>query len=367
MRTIFLFILLLLALIIGLVLVLDRLEKNSPLPRDVTISLEEEKKVSDKSLNFFEKEDREDEYQVKYGWKDFSRDPFSISFSINKKELSEAENEFGYYPDKLQEYLNKVSEKMSIEMIVYLRDFTREQIAKTKYSQYILIEDINAKTFTLRLSVPAPLHKEVKREFDKIKEKLAKEQTKYLKKIDKEVRKEWEMYLEERGLRFIQDKIGIMYESCVAKNRPRVRHVAGLMRNLKSSISLREYLEIVVAFIQEIRYGIPPFEENKKVILEFWIPPKVLVNNFGDCDSKVITFASLWADYKRYPVLLVKIPNHMFVGLAIPSTGRGTIIINGLRYTLCEVTGPEKIPPGMIGRYSQICLQNGQFVYEMVN
>ena len=175
------------------------------------------------------------------------------------------------------------------------------------------------------------------------------------------------MYLEERGLRFIGDKIGVMYEFCVTKNRQRVTHVAELMKNLKSDMSLRQYLEIVLAFVQEIRYGIPPLEENKKVILEFWVPPKVLANNFGDCDSKVATFASLWTDYKKYPVLLVKIPNHMFVGLAIPSIGVGTIIINGLRYTLCEVAGPDKIPPGLLTAYSQLYLESGHYYYEIVD
>lgn len=337
------------------------------MPKDIDISPDEEKKTSDQSLNLFEKEEREEDYKLKYGWKNYGGDTFYISFAITKEQLSEAENEFGYYPDELQKYLNEISEKMSVEMIVYLKEFIRQKIAKSKYSQYILIEEVDPKTFTLKLSVPAPLHKEVKPEFDKIKEKLTKEQGKYLKAIDKEVKKRWEMYLEERGLRFVGDKIGVMYEFCIRKNRLRVTQVAELMRKLKSDTSLRQFLELLLAFIQEIKYGIPPLEENKKIILEFWVPPKVLANNFGDCDSKGVTFASLWTNYKKYPLLLIKIPKHMFIGLAIPSIGEETITINGLRYTFCEVAGPDKIRPGLLTSYSQLYLEGRQYFYEIID
>jgi hypothetical protein len=125
-------------------------------------------------------------------------------------------------------------------------------------------------------------------------------------------------------------------------------------------------MALMLAFIQKIRYGLPPLKEKDKVILEFWVPPKVLVNNYGDCDSKGVAFASMWTTFKKYPFILIKIPKHLFVGVAIPSIGGEGFVINGIRYTLLEVTGPDLIPPGLITQYSHFYLQSGKYRYELI-
>ncbi len=366
MRTFLLSIIILLSLIIGLILIVAYLEESASIEKQSRIPGQENTPPA-QSLNFFEKMEKESDYQLKYGWKDYQGEKLYVSFAISKKQLSESEDEFGYYPEELQKYVNSISEEMTIEMISYLKEFVRQQIGKTRYSQYILIEEIDAKTFTLKLSVPAPLHKKVKPEFDKIKEKLAQEKEKYLKNIEKEVKKRWKAYLEERGVRLIADKISVNYEFCVRRNQPRMSHVLESLRKIKANSSLREFLDLLLAYIQEIRYGIPPLEENKKAILEFWVPPKVLVNNFGDCDSKGVTFASLWTNFRKYPLLLIKIPKHLFVGIALPSLGEETITLNGIRYIFCEVAGPEKIPSGLLSPYSQFYLQSRHYFYEIID
>ena len=318
------------------------------------------------SLNIFEKIDKETGYELTYGWRDYGGDGYSMTFSISKQQLSDAEEEFGYYPEELEKYLEESFEKMREEMITYLEEFTRRQIDKSKYPQYILIEKIDAKKFKLKISVPPALYEEVKAESEIIKDKLAVEENAYFKKIDREQKKQEKAFLEKRGFQIIGDSIGVNYSRCVRNNRPRVKQVVERMKKMKKKMSLRQLLFLMSAFIQEIKYGIPPFIENKKIIAGFWIPPKVLANNFGDCDSKGVAFASMWTNFKRYPLILIKIPNHLFLGLAIPSIGRDEITINGLSYTLCEVTGPDKIPPGLITNYSRFYLEGGRFRYELI-
>jgi len=131
-------------------------------------------------------------------------------------------------------------------------------------------------------------------------------------------------------------------------------------------LNIQQFLSFLLSYIQEIRYGIPPLMENGKYIMGFWVPPKVLINNFGDCDSKGVTFASMWINFKKYPILLIRIPKHLFIGLAVPSFSEEGVTINGLRYTLCEVTGPDKLPPGMIAPYSQLHLEGGNYSYELI-
>lgn len=289
-----------------------------------------------------------------------------MTFYFSRQQLSDAEEEFGYYPEELEKYLEESLEKMREEMITYLEEFTRRQIERSKYPQYILVEKIGAQSFKLKISVPSSLYEEVKEEFEIIKDKLAVEKNAHFKKIDREQKKKEKAFLERKGFRIIGDRIGVNYSLCVRNNRPRVKQVVERMKKIKKKMSVRQLLFLMSAFIQEIKYGIPPFRESNKIIAGFWIPPKVLVNNFGDCDSKGVAFASMWTNFKRYPLILIKVPKHLFLGLAIPSIGRDEITINGLSYTLCEVTGPDKIPPGLVTNYSRFYLEGRRFRYELI-
>lgn len=328
----------------------------------------EQKESSFQNLNYFEKRETDVEYKLTYGWKDYSNKEHSMDFPISKKQLVKAENEFGFYPEELRKYLEERLQGMRGEMIFALKKFTSQLIAKSKYSQYILIEEIDAQNFVFKISVSKPysLYKEVKLEFDRIRSLLAAEQKKYTKKIDEKKEKLRRDYFKKRGFRFIGDKIGVNYRRSIINNRPRLKHVMTALKKNNKKLSLHQFMSLMLAFIQEIKFEIPPLQENNKFILEFWVPPKVLVYNRGDCDSKGVTFASMWTNFKRYPVILIKIPKHIFIGLAIPSFSEEGFTINGLRYTLCEVTGPDKMPPGMIAPYSRFYLQGGQFRYEMV-
>ncbi|UCC40089.1 MAG: hypothetical protein JSV96_01115 [Candidatus Aminicenantes bacterium] len=365
MRIAILYISVVFLLIIGLTLLASSLDRNefSSMPG---FSDSGQKSESDINLNFFERQEKEDEYELTYGWKDFMSNPYCLTFPISKQQLSLSEREFGYYPEDLKKYVDEHIEKMKEEMIVYLKEFVTREIAKSKYPQYISIRNITLKSFGLKLSASPSHYKEAKSEFKKITDKLAKEQKAYLKKIEKEQKKRSKIFLEEKSLRVIGKRIAVDYAQCVENNRSRVKHIVKSMREIKKNFSIYQFLELMLAFIQEIKFGIPSLEENNKRILGFWVPLKVLANNFGDCDSKGVTFASMWINFRRYPILLIEIPEHLFVALAIPSIRGEGITIKGLRCTLCEVTGPEKMPPGLITPYSQFYLKGGQFNYVYV-
>jgi len=329
------------------------------------ILLQRENKTA-QNYSIYEKEGTESGYKLTYGWEDYEKNTHNITFSILKQQLLDAESEFGYYPDELEKHMSEHLEKKQGEMISYLEKFISQRLLRSKYSQYFFMDNVSPKDFKLKLSAPPSIYKKAKAEFDRIKNELTREQTTYQKKIEKDQKKRKEAFLNKRGFRFFGDKIGVNYSLCIQNNRARVKQVVEAMRSESKKKSLRQFLALMLAFIQEVRYGLPPIQENNKVILEFWVPPKVLVYNIGDCDSKGVTFASMWINFKRYPLLLIKVPKHLFVGLAIPSIGGEGFTINGLRYTLCEVTGPGKIPPGLITRYSQFYLEGRQFRYELI-
>lgn len=321
-------------------------------------------------LTEFDRQEDQDNYHLAYGWTDFNGDSLNISFALSKNALSEAEEEFGYFPADLRKHMDDSLKRSNESMIEYLRDFVQGLIRKSGYQEYIIIEKSTANSFNLKLFVPnsepSSVQKKVKREFDKIKRKLAKEQENYQKRLDEEIEKAKAMFFKSRGIRLFDGKIGVDHLSCVMRNQERIEPIFKIMREKYKKFSLHQFLGLLLSFVQDIRFYIPPLQEKGKVILSFWVPPRVLADNFGDCDSKGVTFACFWANFKNYPILLITVPNHFFVGLGIPSFSGEGFVINGFKYTLCEVTGPGKMPPGMIGRYSQSCLQTGQYQYEMI-
>jgi hypothetical protein len=351
------------ALFLMAVLFLADFSGSFTLPQKIGSSGEEK---TSQNLNVFNKIESPDGYDLTYGWKNFSGDPFQIDFFVSKKVLEEAEKEFGFRYEELDEVLGKKQEQEKIELIKILKEYAEKEISRSKYAEYIRVDENALESFKLKVSAPPSVRKEVKAEFDKITAKVLKKKDSEMKKVEKNLKKEKKEFLHSRGLRYIGDKIGVNYGLCVKKNKPRVKHVVDRMKAALKKVSLLKLLDLMLAFVQEIRYGIPPLSEEKKMILEFWVPLKVLVNNFGDCDSKGVTFASMWTNYKKYPLIIIRIPNHLFLGLGIPSPSSDAIIVNGIRYILCEVTGPDKIPPGLITPYSRLYLEGGKYQYEMI-
>ena len=353
-------------LIMGLILILGFISEGQDSDKFI-LAHHGIAKASSQDVTVFDRQEDQENYYLSYGWTDFNGHPQSLSFPLSKHRLNEAEDEFGYFPADLRKHMDDSLERAREKMIVELMEYVEELIQKGKYAEYIFIEKATTRSFNLKLSVPPPLHKKVKREFDRIQTKLAKEQEKHLKRIDKEQGEERKRFFENRGVRVLDGKIGVNHSLCVMRNRARIKPIFEIMRKNYENLSLHQFLNLLLAFIQEVRFYIPPLQERGKIILSFWVPPRVLADNFGDCDSKGVTFASFWMNFKKYPLLLITVPKHFFIGLAIPSFSGEGLVVNGMRFTLCEVTGPGKMPPGMIGRYSQACLQNGQYVYELVN
>lgn len=357
-------------ILIGISVFLASLCKQNSYSRNYFLFELETGNHSKPSTNYFHKTEEQNHYDITYGWENYQGRSFRISFLYPKQFLAESEEEFGYYQQEMDEYINKNLAGIRKEAVAYLREKTLKLINNSEYSDFIFIKDSEPEKFNLKLSVPyshVNEYEKIKAEFSSITQQIAEEQKKYFRKIERQQRKIKEDFLEMRILRFVGDRIGVNYTVCVKKNRPRVKNIMKVMRNNNKDMPLQKFLALMLAFIQEIQFEVPPLKKNNKYIGGFWVPPRVIVDNKGDCDSKGVTFASLWRNFKSFPLIIIKIPDHMLIGVAVPTIGKNVLVINGLRYTLCEVTGPEKIPPGIISNYSLSYLKSRNYVYELVN
>lgn len=320
--------------------------------------------------NQFSKEEGGEGSRLSYFWWDHADHPYTVVFSLAQEAIRQSEDEFGYYPRDLEAYVEPRLAPLQTRLLNELRKHVLKLLAKSPYGHYYYIEDNALLSFTLKIMVPPSLSESelaaVEEEFQKIVSTVAKKRDQYIKKIQAEGLKVKRRYLETCGFRLEGNSLFVNYTWVIKQNKDRIRSLVDSLRRETKGRSLREFLSLLLAFVQSMGYGTPPLDEADKVILGFWPPPKVLVNNYGDCDSKGALFASVWTQFRRYPLLLIRIPKHLFIGIAIPSFQGQEFTINGLRYTFCEVTGPELIPPGFLSAASLFYLERGGYHYEQV-
>jgi hypothetical protein len=166
----------------------------------------------------------------------------------------------------------------------------------------------------------------------------------------------------ERGLRFEGHRLQIDYDGLAARaSGP----LAGCHRALRWAAGRggdRRLLEVVLSFLQEIPYEVPPDRPSGPKTFGLYVPTEVLVGNHGDCDSKALTFAALWK-LVDVPVVLVRVPGHMLLGVAVrPGPGERFVRLGNRYFVLCEVAGPAKRRPGdsrTEGSFEYVLLEPG--------
>jgi hypothetical protein len=136
------------------------------------------------------------------------------------------------------------------------------------------------------------------------------------------------------------------------------RELAGQLGNDRDRL-----LAALTAFCQEIPYRIPPDEQNGLTIDGVIVPTQVAVENWGDCDSKSVLFATLWTSLSGERTLLILVPGHMFV--AVPGRPRYStevgIEYEGRSYLCLEAVGPAKQRPGSIAPDSASHIMAGNY------
>ena len=154
------------------------------------------------------------------------------------------------------------------------------------------------------------------------------------------------------------DKIGPVrswnfnYNDLISDSRPLVTGIADIIKRTakEEKLKMREVVDLILAFCQDIPYGIPPQYTNEKLIMGLHPPPLGLNNGWIDCDSKAVLFASIYTAITSAPIVLVHVPRHLFVGVpAIPGPYDNTVSYRGKDYIIAEQTGTMKVHLGHIG------------------
>jgi hypothetical protein len=166
--------------------------------------------------------------------------------------------------------------------------------------------------------------------------------------------------LREEGFRLERDGIHIDYTGIAERAEPDLEDCSRALERAGPGYTRRQQLGLFLAFLQEIRYEVPPDVVDGRESLGLYVPAEVVVNDHGDCDSKSATFASLWLRLGT-PLILISVPNHMLVGVEVKPGPREAFVRIGNRYfVLCEVAGPGKLHPGeraLSGSFEYVLLE----------
>ena len=115
----------------------------------------------------------------------------------------------------------------------------------------------------------------------------------------------------------------------------------------------RDRIEMAMRFVQDIPYGIPEYADHNRHYGEVSTPPGILINGYGDCDSKAILFAGILiylvpAD----DFIFLNQPDHVLAAvIGTPDENDTYVEFDGDTYLLAETAGPGKRMLGEKGNY----------------
>ncbi len=283
------------------------------------------------SLNLFDRRDTQWSYTLTYGFIDHHGREQKVTCDLSRLDHEQEVAAFGY--DEAEYYAQRDSlVRQEVEREIRARGLTN-----------VVTVTVAQGGWEWRSQVPAGIdsteearHLEGVRRFKRwMKEDLPQRE----EAIDQRL-------LASRGLRLDGQRQEIDYGALAERaSRPLADCFRALQRTGNAG-GERESLGVFLAFFQEIRYQVPPDRTGTRHTFGFFVPTEVLAGNHGDCDSKAVAFAAMWRNLDA-PLLLIRVPNHMLVGVGVrPGPGEKTVRLGNRTFVLCEVAGPGKLRPG---------------------
>ncbi|MBT5136006.1 MAG: hypothetical protein HOK75_05610 [Phycisphaerae bacterium] len=173
-----------------------------------------------------------------------------------------------------------------------------------------------------------------------------------------------------RGIKMSDDMKSyvIDYQWVIDQSSRELRDAAKDIRSIarrKGYRSRRELVGAFASFVQSLEYRLPPnnrIDDNGKEIITIGaiMPIEVLTNQWGDCDSKSMLFATLVRSIDLTEVVFIVKHEHVFAAVdVIPEPEDQTIRYKGDDWVLIELT--DAWPIGRVPEEHIECIDQKQF------
>ncbi|MBT7657385.1 MAG: hypothetical protein HN568_03150 [Phycisphaerae bacterium] len=173
-----------------------------------------------------------------------------------------------------------------------------------------------------------------------------------------------------RGIKMSDDMKSyvIDYQWVIDQSSRELRDAAKDIRSIarrKGYRSRRELVGAFASFVQSLEYRLPPnnrIDDNGEEIITIGaiMPIEVLTNQWGDCDSKSMLFATLVRSIDLTEVVFIVKHEHVFAAVdVIPEPEDQTIRYKGDDWVLIELT--DAWPIGRVPEEHIECIDQKQF------
>jgi len=304
-----------------------------------------------------------DGYRIAYRWTDAKDVVRSIQLEIPRRALEESEHALGFPIEDLRRHLLEAEARIRRQMGLAAIDIARETASGASGPGGFQVSQAPAKDFEIAFRPARPAGEA------EVADLVAAFERRWQashKEVQARLRGELRKYAGAHGLRLTPGGLAVDYQRLVKVSADRLEPLADAFRRAFGP-SRSELLAALHSFVLAIPYRpIPPVDDGRfRSGLD--VPLRVLVDDNGDCDSKSVLFAALWLKLSHCRVILIRVPEHMLAGVAVPFVRGSTLTIQSISYALVELSCGGPARPGEISSYTAAALARGDYRYMIVS
>jgi hypothetical protein len=303
---------------------------------------------------------------IAYEWTDAEGTIRAIDLPVSTSELEASELALGFSVEELKSFLADAEAGIRREMGLSALDIVRKVVSRISDPERLRVDANPESDFKIVLRTDSGGRAGSEAEIDRVLAAYRHRWEASRKTVCDRLQSRLKEYAGDHGMEVTARGIAVDYMRLVRDSAARLRPIAAEFRR-KFGPSRNALLEAIYSFVQSIPYRQTPPVESGRYTAGVSVPLRVLADDQADCDSKAVLFAALWLNLCNHRTTLIRIPEHMLVGVAIPFREGATFDIRSTRYLLLELSCPRATAPGVISQYSADALSSQRYKYRIVS
>jgi hypothetical protein len=303
---------------------------------------------------------------IAYEWTDAKGAFRTIDLPVSTFELEASELALGFSVEELRTFLVDAEAGIRREMGLSALDIARKVVSRISDPERCLVDADPASDFRIVLRTDSAHRAGSEAEMERVLAAYRRRWEASRKTVCDRLQSRLKEYAGDRGMEVTARGIAVDYKRLVRDSATRLRPIAAEFRR-KFGPAKKALLDAVYSFVQSIPYRQTPPVESGRYTAGVSVPLRVLADDQADCDSKAVLFAALWLNLCGHRTILIRVPEHMLVGVAVPFSEGATIEIRSTRYLLLELSCPQTTATGEISQYSAEALASRNYKYRIVS